>query len=207
MSTLNLEKIFAPKRIAVIGASDNPESVGYTVLKNLVGSGFQGVIYPVNPRHESVQGIEAYPGVKEIPRQVDLAIIATPAQTVPHLIEECGEAGIRGVIVISAGFREVGEEGRRLEEEILQRARPHGIRIIGPNCLGVIVPGIKLNASFAAAMPQPGNIALISQSGALCTAILDWSIREGVGFSHFVSIGDMLDVDFGGLIDYLGSDP
>jgi acetyltransferase len=207
MSIRNLEKIFAPKRIAVIGASDDPGSVGYTILKNLIGSGFSGVVYPVNLKRESVMGIAAYPSLKAIPKQVDLAIIATPARTVPDLVEECGQAGVLGVIIISAGFKEIGEEGRRLEEEILKRARPYGVRIIGPNCLGVIVPQIRLNASFAASMPQPGNIALISQSGALCTAILDWSLREGVGFSHFVSIGDMLDVDFGDLIDYFGADP
>lgn len=207
MSTVNLEKIFLPKRIAVVGASDDPSSVGHTVLKNLVGSGFAGVIYPVNPKRESVMGIEAYPSLKKIPRQVDLAIIATPARTVPDLIEECGEAGVLGVVIIPAGFKEIGEEGRRLEEEVLKRAQPYGVRIIGPNCLGVIVPEIKMNASFAATIPQPGNVALISQSGALCTAILDWSIQEGVGFSHFVSIGEMIDVDFGDLIDYFGSDP
>ncbi|MCR4404930.1 MAG: bifunctional acetate--CoA ligase family protein/GNAT family N-acetyltransferase [Candidatus Acetothermia bacterium] len=207
MSTRNLEKIFAPKRIAVVGASDDPGSVGQTVLRNLIGSGFAGVVYPVNLKRESVMGIAAYPSLKEIPKQVDLAVIATPAQTVPDLIEECGQAGILGVIVISAGFKEIGEEGRLLEEEILKRARPYGVRIIGPNCLGVIAPRMRLNASFAASMPQPGNLALISQSGALCTAILDWSAREGVGFSYFVSIGDMVDVDFGDLIDYFGADP
>jgi acetyltransferase len=207
MSTRNLEKIFTPRRIAVVGASDDPGSVGQTVLRNLIGSGFEGVVYPVNVKRESVMGVAAYPSLKEIPKQVDLAVIATPARAVPDLIEECGRAGILGVIVISAGFKEIGEEGRRLEEEILRRARPYGVRIIGPNCLGAIAPGIRMNASFAATMPQPGNIALISQSGALCTAILDWSAREGVGFSYFVSIGDMIDVDFANLIDYFGSDP
>ncbi len=207
MSTVNLEKIFAPKRIAVIGASDRQGSVGYTLMKNLVGSGFHGVIYPVNPKHESVLGIEAYPSVKQIPRQIDLAIIATPAPTVPELVKECAEAGIKGIIVISAGFKEIGEQGRKLEQEILQVAGSQNIRIIGPNCLGVIVPRIGMNASFAGKMPPEGQIAFISQSGALGTAILDWAVEEEVGLSYFVSIGDMLDVDFGDLIDYFGTDP
>lgn len=207
MSIPNLDKIFKPQRIAVIGASNNPGSVGYTVLKNLVGSGFPGVVYPVNPRHEAVQGIHAYPDVKSLPRTPDLAIICTPAPTVPDLVRQCGEAGILGLIIISAGFKETGEEGRKLEERVKAEAREFpGLRIIGPNCLGIIVPSLRLNASFAAAMPPDGHVAFISQSGALCTSVLDWAIEEGIGFSHFVSIGNMVDVNFGDLIDSFGQD-
>ena len=165
MSTRNLEKIFAPKRIAVVGASDDPGSVGQTVLRNLIGSGFNGVVYPVNLKRESVMGIAAYPSLQAIPKQVDLAIIATPARTVPDLIEECGQAGILGVIVISAGFKEIGEEGRQLEEEILRRARPYGVRVIGPNCLGVITPRIRLNASFAVRGLVHGDPRLVRPRG------------------------------------------
>ena len=208
MSIRNLEKIFNPRRIAIVGASNKEGSVGYTLLRNLVGSGFDGVIYPVNPKHEAIQGIQAYPSVKEVPKTPDLAVICTPAPTVPGLVRECGEAGIRGLIVISAGFREAGEEGKRLEEEVRAAAAEfEGMRILGPNCLGVIVPHLRLNVSFAGAMPNPGRVALISQSGALCTAILDWALEEGIGFSYFVSIGNMLDVDFGDLIDYFNEDP
>lgn len=207
MSILNLDKIFKPQRIAVIGASNNPGSVGYTVLKNLVSSGFPGVVYPVNPRYEAVQGIHAYPNVKDLPRTPDLAIICTPAPTVPDLVQQCGEAGILGLIIISAGFKETGEEGRKLEARIKEEAQKSpGLRIIGPNCLGIIVPSLRLNASFAAAIPPDGHVAFISQSGALCTSVLDWAIEEGIGFSYFVSIGNMVDVNFGDLIDYFGQD-
>ncbi len=208
MSIRNLEKIFNPRRIAVVGASNKEGSVGYTLLRNLVGSGFDGVIYPVNPKHEAVQGIQAYPNVKEVPKTPDLAVICTPAPTVPGIVRECGEAGIKGVIVISAGFREAGEEGRKREEELRQEASKfEGMRILGPNCLGIIVPHLRLNVSFAGEMPSPGRVALISQSGALCTSILDWALDEGIGFSYFVSIGNMLDIDFGDLIDFLNEDP
>jgi len=208
VSIRNLDKIFKPQRIAVVGASNNPQSVGYTVLKNLIGSGFQGVVYPVNPKREAVQGIQAYPSVKELPKAPDLAVICTPARTVPGIVRECGEAGIRGLIIISAGFKEAGEEGKALEAELKSEiARFDGMRVIGPNCLGIIVPGLNLNASFAGATPQAGHVAFISQSGALCTSVLDWAIGEGIGFSYFVSIGNMLDVDFGDLIDYFGEDP
>ncbi len=208
MSIRNLDKIFKPRRIAVVGASNNPASVGYTVLKNLVGSGFQGVVYPVNPKHEAVQGIQAYPSVKDLPKTPDLAVICTPARTVPDIVRECGEAGILGLIIISAGFKEAGEEGKELERRLREEvARFKGMRVIGPNCLGIIVPGLNLNASFAGATPKPGHVAFISQSGALCTSVLDWALEEGIGFSHFVSIGNMLDVDFGDLIDYFGEDP
>ncbi len=207
MSIRNLDRIFKPQRVAVIGASNNPGSVGYTVLKNLIGSGFPGVVYPVNPRYEAVQGIYAYPDVKSLPRIPDLAVICTPAATVPELLEQCGEAGILGVLIISAGFKEAGEEGRRLEERVKETIRKfEGMRAIGPNCLGVIVPALRLNASFAAAMPPDGHVAFISQSGALCTSVLDWAIEEGIGFSYFVSIGNMVDVTFGDLIDYFGED-
>ncbi len=208
MSIRNLDKIFKPQRIAVIGASNNPQSVGYTVLKNLIGAGFQGVVYPVNPKREAVQGIQAYPNVASLPKTPDLAVICTPARTVPGIVQECGEAGILGLVVISAGFKEAGEQGKALEQEIRRIARKfEGMRIIGPNCLGIIVPGLKLNASFAGAMPPAGHVAFISQSGALCTSVLDWALEEDIGFSYFVSIGNMLDVDFGDLIDYFAEDP
>ncbi len=206
MSIRNLDKIFAPHRVAVIGASDTPTSVGYTVLRNLVGSGFRGVVYPVNPKREAVQGIHAYNDIASLPHPPDLAVVCTPAQTVPGIVRACGEAGTPGVVIISAGFREVGEEGRLLEQKILEeKARFDGMRILGPNCLGIIVPGLHLNASFATATPEVGHLGFISQSGALCTSVLDWAIDGGIGFSYFVSVGNMLDVGMGDLIDYLGS--
>jgi len=206
VSIRNLDKIFEPHRVAVIGASDAPTSVGYTVLRNLVGSGFRGVVYPVNPKRESVQGIQAYKDIPSLPHAPDMAVICTPAGSVPALVRQCGEAGTRGVVIISAGFREIGPEGRRLEEQVRQEQRKFdGMRILGPNCLGLIVPGISLNASFAAATPAKGHIGFISQSGALCTSVLDWALDEGIGFSYFVSVGNMLDVSMGDLIDYFGS--
>lgn len=206
MSILNLDKIFDPRRVAVIGASDTPTSVGYTVLRNLIGSGFKGVVYPVNAKREAVQGIEAHKDVRSLPHAPDLAVICTPSHTVPALIRECGEMGTRGIVIISAGFREIGEEGRKLEQQVLQeQAKFDGMRIMGPNCLGIIVPGISLNASFAASTPKKGHIGFISQSGALCTSVLDWAIDQGIGFSYFVSVGNMIDVNMGDLIDYFGS--
>jgi len=206
VSILNLDKIFNPHRVAVIGASDKPSSVGYTVLRNLIGSGFRGVVYPVNMRRESVQGIEAHQDIPSLPHPPDLAVICTPATSVPELVRACGEAGTRGIVIISAGFREIGEEGRKLEQQVLEEQKKFkGMRILGPNCLGIIVPGISLNASFAPDTPQKGHIGFISQSGALCTSVLDWAIDEGVGFSYFVSVGNMLDVSMADLIDYFGS--
>lgn len=207
LSLRTLDKIFNPTSIAVIGASDRESSVGYRLFRNLIGVGYRGVVYPVNHKHPSIQGIEAYPSVDKLPRQVDLAIIATPAETVPGIVEQCGKAGIQGIIIVSAGFKEIGTEGKALEQRILETRKKYNMRIIGPNCLGIIRPHRRLNASFAAKMALPGNIAFISQSGALCTAILDWANSENIGFSNFVSIGSMIDVDYGDLIDYFGSDP
>jgi acetyltransferase len=205
--TLNLDKIFDSKSIAVVGASDKEGSVGYTLIKNLTELGYKGKVYPVNIRKKEILGFKAYQTVDQLPETVDLAIIATPAKTVPDVVEQCGKAGIIGIIIISAGFKEVGPEGKALEERILEIKKKYNLRIIGPNCLGIIRPSIHLNATFGTKMPKPGNIAFISQSGALCTAILDWAIHESIGFSNFVSVGSMIDVDFGDLIDYFGTDP
>jgi len=203
MSIRNLDKILNPKRVAVIGASNKRGGVGYTVLRNLITGGFAGVVYPVNPKSESVQGIQAYPDVKSLPNPPDLAVICTPASSVPGLVEQCGKVGTRGIAILSAGFRETGKEGMKLEKEIQKIAKKYdGMRIVGPNSLGVIVPRIGLNASFAANMPRPGHLSFISQSGALCTSVLDWADQQNVGFSYFVSIGNMLDVSFAQLIDY-----
>jgi acetyltransferase len=191
----------------VIGATEKEGSVGRTVIWNLISSPFGGTVYPVNPKRENILGIKAYPNIKDLPDQIDLAVIVTPAPTVPNIIEECVEAGVKGAIVISAGFKEVGPEGAKLEEQILENARKGKMRIIGPNCLGVMNPLTGLNATFATATAQPGNVAFISQSGALCTSVLDWSFKEHVGFSAFVSIGSMLDVGWGDLIYHLGDDP
>lgn len=206
MGLLHLDRMLNPKSIAVVGASERPESVGAAVMRNLVEGGFPGAVYPINPRRSSVWGLQAYNDLQSAPSPVDLAIVATPMETVPSIIKECGATGVAGAVILSAGGRETGEEGRRLEHKIAREAAAAKVRIIGPNCLGFICPGAKLNASFAAHMPQPGRLAFISQSGALCTAILDLSLQEGIGFSHFVSIGSMLDVDFADLIDYLGND-
>jgi len=202
-----LDPIFAPKSVAVIGATEKAGSVGRTVLWNLISNPFGGTVFPVNPKRESVRGIIAYPSIASVPGPVDLAVIVTPAPTVPGLIRECVEAGVKGAIVISAGFKEIGEAGEELERQILEEARRGSMRIVGPNCLGVMCPLTGLNATFASAMARPGNVGFISQSGALCTAVLDWSLRENVGFSAFVSIGSMLDVGWGDLITYLGGDP
>jgi acetyltransferase len=202
-----LDAIFRPENVAVVGASEAAGSVGRTLLWNLVSNPFGGTIFPVNPKRDSVLGIEAYDSVSDIEADVDLAVIATPAPTVPGIVEACGEAGIRGLIIVSAGFREVGEEGAELERDIRRIARDYNIRIVGPNCLGVMRPPNGLNATFAGAMANEGNVAFVSQSGALLTSILDWSFRENVGFSAFVSIGSMLDVDWGDMIEYLGDDP
>ncbi|MBN8634219.1 MAG: bifunctional acetate--CoA ligase family protein/GNAT family N-acetyltransferase [Anaerolineae bacterium] len=202
-----LNAIFAPKNVAVIGATERAGSVGRTILWNLISSPFGGTIYPVNPTRNSILGIRAYPNLAALPEQVDLAVIVTPARSVPNVMRECAANGVKGVIIISAGFKEIGAEGAALETEILAIAREHNMRIVGPNCLGVMSPITKINATFAAAMANPGNVAFISQSGALCTAVLDWSFKENVGFSAFVSLGSMLDVGWGDLIDYLGNDP
>ena len=202
-----LNYIFAPKTVAVIGATENPGSVGRTVLWNLISNPFGGVVFPVNPKRPSILGIKAYPSISAVPEKVDLAVVVTQAQFVPDIIAECVEAGVKSAIIISAGFKELGAPGEELERQILAHARRGRMRIIGPNCLGVMNPITGLNATFGGVMARPGNVAFISQSGALCTAVLDWSIREQVGFSAFISIGSMLDVDFGDLIDYVGNDP
>jgi acetyltransferase len=204
----NLDKIFKPQRVAVVGASDQPGKVGYTLLRNLVGRGYEGVVYPVNNKREAVQGIVAYKSLADLPHPPDLAVICTPAAAVPALIDECGRLEIMGVVIISAGFREIGPAGQELENQVRAAATRHrGLRIIGPNCLGIMVPSIGLNASFAARMALPGRVAFLSQSGALCTSILDWACAAGVGFSHFLSIGNMLDVGIDDLLDYLALDP
>ncbi|MEW5923996.1 MAG: bifunctional acetate--CoA ligase family protein/GNAT family N-acetyltransferase [Candidatus Zixiibacteriota bacterium] len=207
MPVHTLDRIFNPKRIALIGVTINPNSVGGKVLGNLVGGGFRGVVYPVNPDSEAVLGIQCYPDVKSLPKTPDLGVICSPAVQVPDMVRQSGEAGILGLIIMTAGFKETGEEGRALEEQIKAEAsRFDGMRIIGPNCLGIIVPRLNLNVSFASGMPKAGHIAFISQSGALCTSVLDWAIAEKIGFSNFVSIGNSIDVNFGDLIDYFGED-
>ncbi|MCY1719046.1 bifunctional acetate--CoA ligase family protein/GNAT family N-acetyltransferase [Prolixibacteraceae bacterium Z1-6] len=208
MAIKKLDSIFRPKRIALIGVSNNPDSVGGITLRNLVGGGFNGVVYPVNPKREAVFGIPCYPDVKSLPKTPDLAVIMTAAKWVPDLVKACGEAGIHGVIIMSAGFKESGEEGKKLEAQVkAEKAKFPDMRIIGPNCLGILVPGLNMNVSFAAGMPKKGHVAFISQSGALCTSVLDWAYESNIGFSNFVSIGNSMDVSFGDLIDYFGQDP
>ena len=202
-----LDPIFSPKSVAVIGATETPGSVGRTILENLIKGGFPGKIYPVNPKRDTVLGVKAYPSITALPEKADLAVIITPPPTVPGIVKDCGKAGVRGVVIISAGFKEIGPVGVELERQVLGEATKAGIRIVGPNCLGVMVPGAKLNATFAADMAKPGSVGFISQSGALCTAILDWSLKENVGFSAFISLGSMLDVGWGALINHLGDDP
>jgi acetyltransferase len=201
-----LSVFFAPRTVAVVGATENAGSVGRKVLWNLFANPFGGTVFPVNPKRTSVLGIKAYPKIASVPEKVDLAVIATPPETVPGIIAECVDADVQGAIILSAGFKEIGPAGLRLEQQILSNARSGKLRIIGPNCLGVMSPLTGLNATYAVGMARPGNVAFISQSGALCTAVLDWSLRELVGFSCFISIGSMIDVGWGDLIDFLGDD-
>ena len=202
-----LDALFHPRSGAVIGATEKPGSVGRTILWNLLSSPFGGTVYPVNPTRSAILGVRAYATVAAIGEPVDLAVIVTPAKTAPGLVEECGQVGVRGVIIISAGFKEIGPEGVELERQVLEAARRHRIRVVGPNCLGVMNPIGRMNATFAAAIASPGRVGFVSQSGALLTAILDWAALEGVGFSSIVSLGSMLDVGWGDVIDYLGNDP
>lgn len=202
-----LDAFFAPKNVAVVGATETAGSVGRTIVWNLLSSPFGGAVFPVNPKRKSVLGIKAYPSIAELPDAVDLAVIVTPATAVPAIVRQCIDAGVKACIIISAGFKEAGPAGAELESQVRRELASGRMRVIGPNCLGVMCPVTGLNATFAATMVRPGNVAFISQSGALLTAILDWSLREGVGFSAFASLGSMLDVGWGDLIDYLGNDP
>jgi acetyltransferase len=202
-----LDPIFSPRSVAVIGATEKEGSVGRTILWNLIRSPFGGTVFPVNPKRSNVLGIKAYPTITDIPDTIDLAVLVTPAPTIPDLVGQCVDAGVKGAIVISAGFKEIGPQGAELERRIMEQANRVKMRIIGPNCLGVMNPITGMNATFAADMARPGNLGFISQSGALLTSILDWSLQENVGFSAIVSLGSMLDVDWGDLIDYLGNDP
>jgi acetyltransferase len=205
-SAAPLDAIFAPRSVAVIGASEQEHTVGRILFANLC-TGFKGLVYPVNPNHAEILGRRAYSSIGAIPEKVDLALVATPAATVPGVIDECVSAGVQAAIIISAGFREHGAEGAELERQVAAHLRRSGMRVVGPNCLGVMSPHIGLNATFAQTIARPGNVAFLSQSGALLTAILDWSLREQIGFSSFVSTGSMLDVGWGDLITYLGDDP
>lgn len=202
-----LDHFFKPRNIAVIGATEAQGSVGRTILWNLISSPFGGTVFPVNPKRPSVMGIKAYATLAEVPAPVDLAVIVTPASTVPGIVRGCEEAGVPAVLIISAGFKELGPAGAELEAQVRTIAERSAMRIIGPNCLGIMSPTSGVNATFAKGMARPGKLAFISQSGALLTAILDWSLREQVGFSGFVSTGSMLDVGWGDLIDYFGDDP
>ncbi len=202
-----LDALFKPRRIAVIGATAREGTVGRTVLSNLSNPAFKGKIWAVNPQRQEILGIPCVPSVAKIPEPVDLAVIVTPAATVPGVVGECVAAGVRAAIVISAGFKELGPAGQELERQVSERIRGSRMRLIGPNCLGVMMPHIGMNATFAQAMARPGNVAFLSQSGALLTAILGWSFVEEVGFSTFVSTGSMLDIGWGDLIDYFGDDP
>ncbi|MGA7750600.1 MAG: bifunctional acetate--CoA ligase family protein/GNAT family N-acetyltransferase [Gallionella sp.] len=201
-----LSTLFSPKSVAVFGASDRPDSVGQIVFQNMLGSGFKGLLYPVNSKHSEVQGKRAYASFADIGEQVELVVVATPPETVPDIIESCGIHGVKAAVIITAGFGEAGRDGEVLEKELLETARRYGIRLIGPNCLGIMRPSIGLNATFNKGGANTGNIAFVSQSGALCTAILDWAQSNDVGFSSVVSMGSSTDVDFGEILDYLVSD-
>lgn len=202
-----IDGFFNPQSIALIGATEKNPSVARTILSNLIEQGYRGDVYPINPKYEKVLGIKCYPSLESISSNVDLVVIVTPAKTVPALVESCTKKNVPSIIIISAGFKEAGPEGEKLEKQILKTIENTHTRIIGPNCLGLMNPHIGLNATFSSDIAKKGNIAFISQSGAMCTSVLDWSLKENVGFSAFVSIGSMADVQFGDLIQYLGSDP
>ena len=201
-----LQHFFTPNSVAIVGASERENSVGYRLLLNMQEAGFSGGLYPINPKHEQLLGLKAYPDLHAVPEDLDLVVIATPAPTVPCILRQCGDKGVSSVIIISAGFGELGAEGQRLQQEILGIAHRYSIRIIGPNCLGVIGPSGQLNATFGDGIVKDGSLVLLSQSGAVCTAILDWAKVQDIGFSTVVSMGGAADIDFGEVLDYLATD-
>jgi acetyltransferase len=204
---MSLESFFNPKSVAIVGASRQKGKVGYEILSNMVAAGFKGKIFPVNPNADTIEGLKCFPDIPSIGQIPDLVIIVVPANGVPAIMQQCANAGVKSVVIITAGFREVGKEGRGLEEQVIQIAKQSGIRVIGPNCLGVIVPANNLNASFGGKLPAPGAIGYLSQSGALLAAILDMAEANGIGFSSLVSIGNKADVDELDVIKALASDP
>ena len=201
-----LAPLFEPTSVAVIGASSRDGAVGSVLIQNMREAAYQGALYAVNPKHRTVHGVTCYRSIAELPSAVELAVVATPAATVPSVIQECGRVGIRHAVVITAGFSETGAEGTALEQTLLANAQRYGLRLIGPNCLGIMRPAIGLNATFARGNAASGPLGIISQSGAICTALLDWARPNGIGFSSVVSLGGSADVDFGEIIDYLAYD-
>ena len=201
-----LTPLFEPQSVALIGASERAGSIGAVLVANMLAAQYAGALYAVNPKYKSVQGVPCFDAIGKVPPRLDLAVVATPPRTVPDVIEQCGRAGVRAAVVITAGFSEVGREGAKLERAMLENARRHRLRLVGPNCLGLMRPALGLNATFARGTPLPGSLGLISQSGAICTALLDWARPHKVGFSSVVSLGGSTDVDFGEIIDYLVED-
>src|SRR5215469_8240176 len=206
MSIRNLDKMFKPQSVALIGATPRPGAVGAVLVRNLRRAGFAGELIFVNPHHHAIEGVHVCPTVADLRHPPDLAIIVTPPESVPPLIGELAEHGTRAAVVITAGFGELGNHGRGLQQTALDAAKPHLLRIVGPNCVGVMVPRIGLDATFSHVAAAPGDIAFVSQSGAMITAMLDWAVPRGIGFSHVVSLGDMADVDFGDMLDYFAAD-
>ena len=205
----NIEAVFNPKSIAIIGASARDGSVGKTTFQNLLSGGYKGVLYPVNLKADSILGVKCYPRILDIPDAVDMAVIIVPADVVADTLEECGKKGVKGAIVITAGFKEIGPEGLKMEKKVVEVAQKHNIALVGPNCLGIINtdPLVSMNASFGRFMPNNGKIAFISQSGALCTAVLDYAKGENIGFSKFISMGNKAGVSELDLLVYLKDDP
>ncbi len=206
MSIRNLDKLFSPRSIAVIGASDKPKSIGSALMANLLKGGFKGQILPVNPKATTIHGFAAYADIASLPLTPDLAVIATPPDTVPSLLSDLGRRGTRAAVVLTSGFEDDRADRKARVAQLLDAARPYLLRIVGPNCLGIALPGVGINATFVPAAALSGNIALLAQSGAVATSVLDWAEPRGIGFSAVVSLGDMIDVDFGDLLDYFSVD-
>lgn len=203
---MKLQELFRPSSVAVIGASRSPGKIGYVLLKNLLESGYRGSIYPINPNAEEVLGLKCYPSVLDVNGEVELAVVAIPAELVPPVAEQCGRKGVKAMIVISAGFKESGREGMALERKLTEIGSAYGMRILGPNCLGLIDTWTPINMTFASGMPKRGEIAFISQSGALGTAILDWMIKREIGFSRFISLGNKADLDEVDFVEAMGEE-
>ena len=203
----DLRSLIHPKSVAVIGASKTPGKIGYAVIENIKASGFTGEVYPINPKEQEIAGYKAYPNVREVGKPIDVAVFCVPAAASVAVAEDCGKAGVKHLIVITAGFKEVGGEGKKLEQDLIAVAKKYGMRITGPNNLGVMDTHTPINATFAKDMALKGNIAFISQSGALCVAILDWSLQRGLGFSQFISIGNKADLNEADFIEAAADDP